>query len=91
MSYVAAELSDGRLKPKHSAVAGDALGDGGLDVGEIAVNSADGHLLVGKSGSVGFVPGSATIKAIATLTQAQYDAITATASTATLYIITPNP
>jgi hypothetical protein len=37
------------------------------------------------------VPGSPGITQIVSLTQSAYDAITATVSATTLYIITPNP
>jgi hypothetical protein len=43
------------------------------------------------SGSATPVPGSPGIRQIVTLTQSAYDAITATVSSTTLYIVTPNP
>lgn len=89
MPYVAGEVTDGKVKPKHSIVAGETLGAGGLDVGEIAVNAADGNLLVGKSGSIGTVPAAVGFSSIVSLTQDQYDALTPDATT--LYIVTPNP
>jgi hypothetical protein len=46
-------------------------------------------MYVGKTdGTAGMIPGAVGIKQIVKLTQAQYDAITATASATTLYIIT---
>lgn len=91
MPCVAGAALDGKVKPKHSIVAGETLGSGGLDVGEIAANAADGCLYVGTTtGAARSIPGAAGITQIVTLTQSQYDAITATASATTLYIVTPS-
>ena len=89
MGYGDSVLSAGRLFPRASLTAGEAPA---LRPGEIAANAADGCLYVGtSSGSATPVPGSPGITQIVTLTQSAYDAITATVSATTLYIITPNP
>jgi hypothetical protein len=75
-----------------SNVPGEQIGPSELAEGELAVNAADGCLFVKKpSGDVGVVPGAVGFSKIVTLTQSAYDAITATASSTTLYIVTPNP
>lgn len=88
MPYGDAILSHGRLYPQASKTAGDTPQ---LREGEVAANAADGCLYVGTTtGTARPIPGAAGITQIVTLTQAQYDAITATASTTTLYIVTPS-
>ena len=89
MPYGDATLSHGRLYPQASRTAGDTPQ---LRTGEIAANAADGCLYVGMtSGAARSIPGAAGITQIVTLTQGEYDAITATVSATTLYIVTPDP
>jgi hypothetical protein len=89
MSFSDAFFGVGRLFPRVSREAGQTPS---LREGELAANAADGVLYVGKvGGSTGTIPGAVGFNQIVTLTQTQYDAITATASATTLYIVTPNP
>lgn len=71
-----------------SDVDGESPAAGEITAGELAVNTADGVVYVGKSdGTAGVIPASVGITRIVSLTQAEYDAI-ATKSATTLYIIT---
>jgi hypothetical protein len=89
MAYSDSSLNSGRLFPQASRTAGETPT---LRPGEIASNAADGCLYVGTTGgAAGVVPGAVGFNQIVTLTQSAYDAITATASSTTLYIVTPNP
>jgi hypothetical protein len=89
MAYSDSALNSGRLFPQASRTAGETPT---LRPGEIASNAADGCLYVGTTGgAAGVVPGAVGFNQIVSLTQSAYDAITATASTTTLYIVTPNP
>ena len=89
MGYVDPDISGSRVRLRRSSIAGVAPSTGELRPGEPAINAADGVLYVGKTdGTAGVVPGASGIRNIVTLTQAQYNAITATASATTLYIIT---
>jgi hypothetical protein len=86
MSFSDAFFGVGRLFPRVSRAAGQTPS---LREGELAANAADGVLYVGKvGGTTGTIPGAVGFNQIVTLTQSQYDAITATASTTTLYIVT---
>jgi len=70
-----------------STVSGESPSAGELTQGEVAVNSADGVLYVGKSdGTAGVVPAGVGITRIVALTQSEYDAISVKSST-TLYVI----
>jgi hypothetical protein len=89
MAYSDSALNSGRLFPQASRTAGETPT---LRPGEIASNAADGCLYVGTTGgAAGVVPGAVGFNQIVSLTQSAYDAITATASSTTLYIVTPNP
>jgi hypothetical protein len=89
MAYSDSSLNSGRLFPQASRTAGETPT---LRPGEIASNAADGCLYVGTTGgSAGVVPGAVGFNQIVSLTQTEYDAITATASATTLYIVTPDP
>jgi hypothetical protein len=89
MAYSDSALNSGRLFPQASRTAGETPT---LRPGEIASNAADGCLYVGTTGgAAGVVPGAVGFNQIVSLSQSAYDAITATASTTTLYIVTPNP
>jgi hypothetical protein len=89
VSFSDAFFGVGRLFPRVSRTAGQTPS---LREGELAANAADGVLYVGKTGgATGTIPGAVGFNQIVTLTQSQYDAITATVSTTTLYIVTPNP
>jgi hypothetical protein len=75
-----------------SSASGENPPGGSLRPGEPAVNAADGVLYVGKTdGSASTIPAAVGFNQIVTLTQSQYDAITATASATTLYIVTADP
>jgi hypothetical protein len=88
MTYSDAALNSGRLFPQASRTAGESPT---VRPGEIAANAADGCLYVGKTGgAAGTIPGAVGFNQIVTLTQSAYDAISATASSTTLYIVTPN-
>lgn len=91
MSYAPVRTdSEGNLPIRRSVTAGAVPTQ--IRPGELAVNAADGCLYVGTTtGSATPVPGAPGITQIVTLSQAAYDLITATASTTTLYIVTPNP
>jgi hypothetical protein len=89
MAYSDSALNSGRLFPQASRTAGETPT---LRPGEIASNAADGCLYVGTTGgAAGVVPGAVGFNQIVSLTQSAYDAITATASSTTLYIVTPDP
>jgi len=89
MAYSDSSLNSGRLFPQASQTAGETPT---LRPGEIASNAADGCLYVGTTGgAAGVVPGAVGFNQIVSLTQTEYDAITATASNTTLYIVTPDP
>jgi hypothetical protein len=63
-----------------------------MAAGELALNTADGRLTYKQSsGTLAHLPTAEGFNRIVTLTQSAYDAITATASATTLYIVTPNP
>jgi hypothetical protein len=82
-------LNSGRLFPQASRTAGETPT---LRPGEIASNAADGCMYVGTTGgAAGTIPGAVGFNQIVSLTQTEYDAITATASATTLYIVTPDP
>jgi hypothetical protein len=86
MAYSDSSLNSGRLFPQASQTAGETPT---LRPGEIASNAADGCLYVGTTGgAAGVVPGAVGFNQIVSLTQSAYDAITATASSTTLYIVT---
>jgi hypothetical protein len=92
MAFTDHEISGSRVRLRRSFTAGEAPALNELRPGEPAINAADGCLYVGTTtGSATPVPGAPGIRQIVTLSQAAYDAITATASTTTLYIVTPNP
>lgn len=89
MPYGDATFSHGRLYPRASSTAGDTPQ---LRTGEVAANAADGCLYVGTTtGAARSIPGADGITQIVTLSQSAYDAITATVSSTTLYIVTPDP
>jgi hypothetical protein len=89
MAYSDSSLNAGRLFPQASQTAGETPT---LRPGEIASNAADGCLYVGTTGgAAGVVPGAVGFNQIVSLSQSAYDAITATVSATTLYIVTPNP
>lgn len=89
MPYVDANISGSRVRLRRSFAAGEAPQSNELRPGEAAVNAADGVIYVGQSDrSAGVVPGAVGITKIVKLTQAQYNAITATAAATTLYIVT---
>jgi hypothetical protein len=80
------------VRLRRSAVAGDSPASNELMAGEVAANTADGCLYVGTTGgAAGTIPGAVGFNQIVTLTQSAYDAITATVSATTLYIVTPDP
>jgi len=65
---------------------------GELRPGEPAINAADGCMYVGQTGgAAGTIPGAVGFNQIVSLSQSAYDAITATVSATTLYIVTPDP
>lgn len=75
-----------------SSIPGESISPSELAEGELALNAGDGRILYKTpSGGVGQFPSAVGVSQIATLTQAQYDAITASISSTTLYIVTPNP
>jgi hypothetical protein len=89
--YVGA-VSGATSRMRRSTTPGDAPAAGVLRAGEPAVNAADGVMYVGKvDGTAGTIPGAVGFNQIVSLTQTEYDAITATASATTLYIVTPDP
>jgi hypothetical protein len=89
MAYSDSSLNSGRLFPQASRTAGETPT---LRPGEIASNAADGCMYVGTTGgAAGTIPGAVGFNQIVSLTQTEYDAITATASSTTLYIVTPDP
>jgi hypothetical protein len=89
MAYGDSVVNAGRLFPRASSTAGEAPA---LRPGEVAANAADGCLYVGTTGGTPTpVPGAPGITQIVTLAQSAYDAITATVSATTLYIVTPDP
>jgi hypothetical protein len=80
----------GNLPIQRSVLPGEAPSK--IKPGDLAVNAADGVVYVGKvNGTAGTIPGAVGFNQIVSLTQSQYNAITATASATTLYIVTPNP
>ena len=91
MNYQPTRINvDGNLPVQRSVTAGDT--PSGLNAGELAVNAADGVLYVGlNTGKSATVPRALGFSRIEALTQSAYDAITATVSSTTLYIVTPNP
>jgi len=92
MAFADHEISGSRVRLRRSFTAGEAPASNELRPGEPAINAADGCMYVGtSSGTAVPVPGAPGIRQIVTLTQSAYDAITATASTTTLYIVTPDP
>jgi hypothetical protein len=89
MAYSDSALNSGRLFPQASRTAGETPT---LRPGEIASNAADGCLYVGTTGgAAGTIPGAVGFNQIVTLSQTEYNAITATVSSTTLYIVTPDP
>jgi hypothetical protein len=92
MSFADPEISGSRVRLRRSFTAGEAPAAGELRPGEPAINAADGCIYVGTlSGTAVPVPGAPGITQIVTLSQTEYDAITATVSATTLYIVTPDP
>jgi hypothetical protein len=92
MSFADPEISGSRVRLRRSFTAGEAPVAGELRPGEPAINAADGCMYVGTlSGTAVPVPGAPGITQIVTLSQTEYDAITATVSATTLYIVTPDP
>jgi hypothetical protein len=92
MAFTDPNISGARVRLRRSFEAGEAPVANELRPGEPAINAADGVMYVGKSdGTAGVIPGAVGFNQIVTLTQSQYDAITATVSATTLYIVTPNP
>ncbi len=89
MGFSDAFFGVGRLFPRVSRTASETPS---LREGELAANAADGVMYVGKvDGTAGTIPGAVGFNQIVSLTQTEYDAITATASATTLYIVTPDP
>jgi hypothetical protein len=92
MSFADPDISGSRVRLRRSFTAGEAPVAGELRPGEPAINAADGCMYVGTlSGTAVPVPGAPGITQIVTLSQTEYDAITATVSATTLYIVTPDP
>ena len=100
MSYLPATVKDRQgnviasrdLCVKHSATAGANPDLAQMAQGELALNTADGSLTYkAAAGTLAHLPSAEGFNRIVTLTQSAYDAITATASVTTLYIVTPNP
>jgi len=91
MTYVPVRPDNsGNLPIRRSIVAGSVPAE--IKPGDVGVNAADACMYVGTNdGKAVSVPGAPGIRQIVTLTQSAYDAITATASTTTLYIVTPDP
>lgn len=92
MAFTDPNISGSRVRLRRSSTPGEVPATQELRLGEPAINAADGVMYVGKSdGTAGVIPGAVGFNQIVTLTQSQYDAITATVSATTLYIFTPNP
>ena len=92
MAFADPEISGSRVRLRRSFTAGEAPVTGELRPGEPAINAADGCMYVGQTGgSAGTIPGAVGFNQIVSLSQSAYDAITATASATTLYIVTPDP
>lgn len=100
MSYLPASVKDRQgnviassdLCVKHSSVSGANPDLSQMAAGELALNTADGRLnYKAAAGTLAHLPTAVGINRIEALTQAAYDAITATVSSTTLYIVTPNP
>lgn len=92
MSYTDPNISGARIRLRRSFESSEAPATNELRPGEPAINAADGVMYVGKlDGSAGVVPAAQGFSSIVALTQSEYDAITATVSSTTLYIVTPNP
>ena len=100
MSYLLATVKDRQgnviasrdLCVKHSATAGANPDLAQMAQGELALNTADGRpTYKAAAGTLAHLPSAEGFNRIVTLTQSAYDAITATASVTTLYIVTPNP
>ena len=100
MSYLPASVKDRQgnviaskdLCVKHSATAGADPDLAQLAAGELALNTADGRLTYkAAAGTLAHLPTAEGFNRIVTLTQSAYDAITATVSSTTLYIVTPDP
>jgi hypothetical protein len=100
MSYLPASVKDRQgnviasrdLCVKHSATAGANPDLAQMAAGELALNTADGRLTYKQSsGTLAHLPTAEGFNRIVTLTQSAYDAITATVSSTTLYIVTPDP
>jgi hypothetical protein len=91
MTYVPVRPDNaGNLPIRRSIVAGSVPVE--IKPGEVGVNAADGVMYVGTNdGKTGTIPGAVGFSKIVSLTQSAYDAITATASSTTLYIVTPDP
>jgi hypothetical protein len=87
MPFRDSDVTGGRVRVKVSHTAGETIGGSGLVPGELALNTTDGRLFH-RNGSF---PSGDGITKIVTLTQSAYDAITATASVTTLYVVTPDP
>jgi hypothetical protein len=92
MGYNDPNISGARVRLRRSFEAGEAPVADELRPGEPAINAADGVIYVGKNdGTAGVIPGAVGFNQIVTLSQSAYDAITATASATTLYIVTADP
>jgi hypothetical protein len=92
MGYNDPNISGARVRLRRSFEAGEAPVFDELRPGEPAINATDGVMYVGKlDGSAGTIPGAVGFNQIVTLSQSAYDAITATASATTLYIVTADP
>lgn len=100
MSYLPASVKDRQgnviassdLCVKHSSVSGANPNLSQMAAGELALNTADGRLTYkAAAGTLAHLPSAVGVNQIEVLTQSAYDAITATVSSTTLYIVTPNP
>ena len=87
MPFKDSNVTGGKVRVKVSHTAGETIGGSGLAPGELALNAIDGRLFH----QGGSFPSGEGINRIVTLTQSAYDAITATVSSTTLYVVTPNP
>jgi hypothetical protein len=99
MSYLPASVKDRQgnviasrdLCVKHSSVSGANPDLAQMAGGELALNTADGRLTYkAAAGTLAHLPTAEGFNRIVTLTQSAYDAITATVSATTLYIVTPS-
>jgi hypothetical protein len=91
MAFEFASGSNGPVRLRESIVASDVPVASELEEGELALNSEDGTLYAKSGATVKGFPSAVGFKRIVALSQSEYDAITATASATTLYVVTPNP